>query len=236
MLTAPEYHGRLSVEARDKFFRSGVDHIDTMFSIIRQRLDPTFAPERVLDFGCGVGRLLLPLANRCREVTGCDVSSAMLAEARRNCDEAGASNVTLTQNDDDLQALDGGYDFIHSFIVLQHIAPNRGEHIVRKLVAKLCPGGIAMFHISYSTGLTSRMKKTAYWMRVAVPGANMLLNLLRGKPADAPIMQMNTYSVTRLLDILRSGDCREVHVRFSDHGGARGVLLFARKAAVPIFA
>jgi hypothetical protein len=48
-------------------------------------------------------------------------------------------------------------------------------------------------------------------------------------------MQINRYSVTRLLDILWRAGCPEVHVRFSDHGGYRGVLLFARKLAAEAF-
>jgi hypothetical protein len=68
-----------------------------------------------------------------------------------------------------------------------------------------------------------------------VPGAKLLLNLARGRTPTAPVMQMNAYSVTRLIDFLREAGCREIHLRFSDHDGARGVLLFARKSDAPIF-
>ena len=46
VLTAPEFHGHLSGDARAKFFESGEEHIETMLSIIRERLDPAFAPKR----------------------------------------------------------------------------------------------------------------------------------------------------------------------------------------------
>ena len=91
VLTAPEFHGQLSAAARAKFFGLGEEHIETMLSIIRERLDPAFAPRHALDFGCGVGRLLIPLGRRCDEVTGVDISSSMLAEARRNCDACWSS-------------------------------------------------------------------------------------------------------------------------------------------------
>src|SRR5687768_1349854 len=99
VLTAPEFHGRPSGIEREKFFGSGESHIQTVFAIIREHLDPAFAPARALDFGCGVGRLVLPLTARCPEVTGLDVSQAMLAEARRNCVEAGVTHVQLLQSD-----------------------------------------------------------------------------------------------------------------------------------------
>ena len=235
VLTAPEFHGRLADSERAKFFASGEAHINEMFSIVHERLDPAFAPARALDFGCGVGRLLLPLARRCLDVTGVDVSPSMLAEARRNCDAAGAGNVQLVQGDDDLSAVHGEFDFIHTYIVLQHIPVERGEKLVRKLATSLSPGGIGMFHVPYTAGHESVISRVIYWLRVYLPGGKEALNLLRARPLRAPVMQMNEYSVTRLLDIVWSEGCAEVHVRFSNHNGARGVLLFARKAPVPVF-
>jgi SAM-dependent methyltransferase len=230
VLTAPEYHGELSNAERAKFFRSGALHIDEMFAIIRDRLDPSFNPSSALDFGCGVGRLLLPLAAKCHAVTGVDVSPSMLAEARRNCDAAGATAVRLVRSDDRLSAIDGRFDFVHSYIVLQHIPVGRGENLVRTLASKLAPDGVGMFHVTYTSGNMGALARLIYWARINVPGAHWLLNLLKGRSIHAPVMQMNRYSVTRVLDILCAEGCTEVHVRFSDHGGARGVLLFARKS------
>jgi hypothetical protein len=78
--------------------------------------------------------------------------------------------------------------------------------------------------------------KLVYWLRLNMPGAKWALNAALGRDLRAPVMQMNEYSVTRLLDILWSEGCGEAHVRFSDHGGARGVLLFARKVPADVFA
>ena len=114
VLTEPQYRGELSRSDRAEFFRTGEAHVSEMLSIIRTRLHPAFAPARALDFGCGVGRLLIPLAARCREVTGVDVSPAILDEARRNCEAAGVSNVVLIRGDDKLSAIKEEFDFIHS--------------------------------------------------------------------------------------------------------------------------
>lgn len=236
VLTAPDFHGNPVGTARQKFFASGEEHIETILSIVHDRLDPDFAPTRALDFGCGVGRLLIPLAARCDAVTGVDVSPSMLAEARRNCEAAGATNVEFLLGDDDLSAVGGPFDFVHSYIVLQHIPPHRGEKLMKRLVGMLAPGGVAMLHVTYKSGLKSRSSRALYWARLNVPGAQPLLNLFRGRATSAPIMQLNEYSITRVLDLLGREGCREVHVRFSDHGGALGVLLFARKSGAPIFA
>ncbi|HEY6089488.1 MAG TPA: class I SAM-dependent methyltransferase [Gemmatimonadaceae bacterium] len=229
VLTAPQYHGELSDSDRAEFFRSGETHVDQVLSIIRGRLDAGFAPARALDFGCGVGRLLIPLAARCREVTGVDVSPAMLAEARRNCDNAGASQVRLLPSDDELSAVKGEFDFVHSYIVLQHVPVRRGEQLVQELAKRLAPNGVGVFHVTYAQASNRPLSRVLYWARMRVPGAHWALNDARGRPAGAPLMQINRYSVTRLLDILRRNGCSEVYVRFSDHQGYLGVLLFARK-------
>ena len=230
VLTEPQYRGQLSDADRAEFFRTGEWHVNQVLSIIRARLHPTFAPARALDFGCGVGRLLIPLASRCREVTGVDVSPAMLEEARRNCDAAGVSHVRLIRNDDDeLTAVEGEFDFVHSYIVLQHIPVRRGERLVRELANRLAPNGVGVFHVLYAPPAASPFRRVLYWARTHVPGAHWALNLARGRSASTPVMQSNRYSVTRLLDILSSAGCPEVYVRFTNHQEHRGVLLFARK-------
>src|SRR5436190_21944086 len=75
----------LTDEALDQFFRSGKDDIEHLLHIASTRIDPAFTPQRALNFGCGVGRLLIPLAGIAEEVVGLDVSESMLKEARKNC-------------------------------------------------------------------------------------------------------------------------------------------------------
>jgi SAM-dependent methyltransferase len=231
VLTEPQYRGELSEFDRAEFFRTGEVHVAQVLSIIRSRLHPAFAPTRALDFGCGVGRLLIPLAARCREVTGVDVSPAMLDEARRNCKAAAASHVRLIRSDDELSAIQKGeFDFVHSYIVLQHIPVRRGERLVRELVGRLAPDGIGVFHVIYAIPPASPFRLLLYWARTRVPGVHWALNVARGHPPKTPLMQCNRYSVTRLLDILSSAGCPEVYVRFTNLKAHRGVVLFARKA------
>src|SRR5687767_679449 len=57
------------------------------------------AGRRVLDVACGTGKSFEPLLSRGYEVTGCDLSPAMVAEARRKA--AGAREVVVA----DMRAL-----------------------------------------------------------------------------------------------------------------------------------
>ena len=63
-----------------------------------------FRPSRVLDAGCGTGRVAIELARRGIDVVGVDVDSSMLATARRLAPE-------LTWVEHDLATLDLGTSF-----------------------------------------------------------------------------------------------------------------------------
>src|ERR1700678_3977041 len=75
----------LTDDSLQDFFASGEHHIEHIYNVIRARIRPGFQPARVLDYGCGVGRLVVPLARRSEKAVGVDVSPGMLAEARENC-------------------------------------------------------------------------------------------------------------------------------------------------------
>ncbi len=109
--------GLLDEGARRDFFRSGQDHVDHVFAQIDRhvRPDPTFS--NALDFGCGVGRVLIPLARRVERVTGVDVSASMLVEARANCAEHGVDDITLLTSEEMSGLEPGTFDLVHTFIV-----------------------------------------------------------------------------------------------------------------------
>jgi SAM-dependent methyltransferase len=224
--------GRMDDEARRAFFTSGEQHVDAILGILRTELGADGAPARALDFGCGVGRLAIPLAARCGQVVGVDVSEAMLAEAERNAVEAGAANVAFLPSDDSLSRVDGTFDLLHSHIVFQHIPPARGVRIFAAMLERLRPGGFGAVHFTYGKELPP-VRRLGYAVRRHVPLANRAANLLRGRPASAAFMQMNDYDLNRLFGILHDHGCGRVAVRLTDHGGFRGAVLFFQKADLP---
>ncbi|MGH7463496.1 MAG: class I SAM-dependent methyltransferase, partial [Longimicrobiales bacterium] len=52
----------------------------------------------ILDVGCGVGDLMLPLARKSRRVVGVDVAAANVRQARRNLLRSGVGNSALIQS------------------------------------------------------------------------------------------------------------------------------------------
>ena len=92
--------------AKTRFFASGQKHIAGVLDNAREHLDPDFSPANALDFGCGVGRLLIPLSSVVDAVTGIDISPSMREEARANCTEREAANVQLAGDLDELALID----------------------------------------------------------------------------------------------------------------------------------
>jgi SAM-dependent methyltransferase len=235
VLSEPRYRaGVLNDDARAEFFASGEMEVERTFAWIRHALEPEFAPHRALDFGCGVGRIVLPLARRAGHVTGVDISPDMLAEAQRNCGRAGADNVDLVLSDDTLSRLIGTWDFIHSSIVFQHVPPAQGEALAVRLLEHLAPGGIGALHFTFDNRL-STTRRLVQRLRDHVPLVHNLLNVAKGRRFWYPPIQMNAYDLNRLYMILMSHDCHEVSTRFTDHGGHVGAVLFFRRRALPVW-
>jgi SAM-dependent methyltransferase len=233
VLTWDEYKKeKISADSRKRFFESGDAYIKFVLQIVHDYLDPAFQPGKatVLDFGCGVGRLVIPLAKECKSVTGVDISDAMLSEAIKNCQEYGVSNVDFIKGDDKVT---GFYDFIHSFIVLQHIPPWRGEMILKRLIALLRNDGIGAIHFTYyrKESFAGRLR---YFIYRTIPFSLGFRNLLKGRPFGEPIMQMNEYNLNNIIRILQESDCHHSVMRFTRHTDTYGVILFFQKKRLPL--
>jgi SAM-dependent methyltransferase len=182
------------------FMETGEAHIGEALSFVESNFGP-LPRGRALDFGCGVGRLLLPLARRFSHATGLDISDSMLAEARRNADSAGMDNITLAHGPEDLAEKDQ-YDFIHSVIVLQHIPAARGEDLIAALLGRLSAGGVAMLHVNLRLKRT-RFRAVGTWLRRHLNLLNIPANMINRRRWNEPMMQMNEYSLHRILEIGR---------------------------------
>ncbi len=214
-------------EVKEEFLKSGFPYVDTVLDNIQKHIDQDFKIDRAIDFGCGVGRLVIPLAEVANEVVAIDVSTAMLAEARKNCEDRSISNVNFIKSDDSLSGLDQTYNFIHSIIVFQHIPVRRGELIFNRLLSRLEPGGVCVVHFTYAS--TRKRKRLASLIRQWIPlGANVI-NLIKGRDFFAPQMQMNEYDLNRLFFVMQKNQASKCYTEFTDHGGELGMILYFQK-------
>ncbi len=95
---------------------------------------------RVLDLGCGSGRLTVALAQAGAEVTGIDTSRDRLEQARRRADGAGVElDLVEADMDDALPFEDGSFDAVTSRLSLMIAADPVAT--LREVHRTLAPGG-----------------------------------------------------------------------------------------------
>lgn len=192
------------------FFQSGADHIEHVFAEVRRRVDPGFAPRRALDFGCGVGRLLVPLAARCESVTGLDVSPTMLQLARANLEERGHDNATVAEAST-LGGLRGAFDLVHSVMVIQHIPTAEGWRVLDDLVAAIRPGGVGVIQL-YLRVSGSRADRWRNTLRTRAQPLRLAINGARGRPRFRGLVLMHEYDAQEALWRLARAGARDLAV------------------------
>jgi SAM-dependent methyltransferase len=140
-----------SVRDEEEFFLSGErdvrDLVDPYLS------DAQFVPrdKRMLELGCGVGRMTFPLANRFGTVEAIDISGEMIQRAKELQARLGITNVSFQLgNGKDLRAYpDESMDFAFSFIVFQHIPEiSIILNYVREIGRVLKKGGLFRFQVN----------------------------------------------------------------------------------------
>jgi 2-polyprenyl-3-methyl-5-hydroxy-6-metoxy-1,4-benzoquinol methylase len=233
VLAQPQFHSAsIDESSRAAFFEDGEREVRATLATMRQLVGGDLRIRRALDFGCGVGRLTIPLARSCATVVGVDASPAMLDEARRNCLRAGVSNVEFAASRPRLAGIAGPFDFVHSYIVFQHIPTAIGYELVDAMLARLAPDGGGMLHFTYARNATL-LRRAIHRARRSSRLAHRFMNLLQGRSFAAPLMAMFEYDIGRILAMLHANRRERIAARLTDHGGHLGVMLFFARDAAP---
>lgn len=217
----------LTEEVLADFFLRGEAHVSRTLETIRNHVSKEFEPKSCLDFGCGVGRLVIPLARQFESVAGVDISESMLKEASKNCESRGLKNVSFHRSDDALSEVKGRFDLIHSHIVFQHIPWKRGEVILKRLLEILNPGGVAVLHFTYGRKANFARKATHYFRKFYL--INGLVNKIQGNKFSYPFMRMNNYDLRRLFKIFKENGSTQLYLQMTNHGGHLGAIFFLKK-------
>jgi SAM-dependent methyltransferase len=146
-----EYYVRTPDESGASFEESGrrnyQEQIQPLLDLLLDGRPPLEC--RVVEIGCGLGRITRWIAAHFREVDGVDISPEMLARARERLRDC--PNVTLHQGSGtDLAGLpDSSFDLAFSYIVFQHI-PSRQviAAYIRDTARVLRAGGAFRFQVN----------------------------------------------------------------------------------------
>jgi SAM-dependent methyltransferase len=110
-----------------------------------QQLLPLINPTSTcLEIGCGIGRILKPLAQHCNRVIGVDISPNMIAKAREYL--AGVRNFELIVGDGATLpgVSDQSLDLVYSLLVMIHVDKRSAYRYFREIQRVLRPGGLAL--------------------------------------------------------------------------------------------
>jgi SAM-dependent methyltransferase len=149
-------------EAVESFFASGRDATAWILDQVAGELPDH---ELAVEIGCGIGRLLIPMAQRFSRVVGVDVAPTMLEKLRANCGRFEIGNVETMLVDEPWDRC-GQADLVFSWLVMQHIAdPGLIESTVERLAGVLKANGVALLQFD------TRRPSPAYRLRNALPDA-----------------------------------------------------------------
>lgn len=169
---------------------------------------------RVLDLGCGPGRLSIRLARDPRlDVTGLDLDPAMIARARANAarEGAGARPSFLVADAASMAFPDGSFDLVVSTLSMHHWAdPAAGLSEIgrvlrpggRALIWELRPGGLPLHRDVPDPALYTTESK---------------LRLLQARPWRWPWR----FTLTQRIELANADDLTE-HLTSADSHGHRG--------------
>ncbi|MDQ2780308.1 MAG: class I SAM-dependent methyltransferase [Pseudomonadota bacterium] len=131
-----------------EFFDSGAGDLALFKAFLaRNGVDPA-SLSKVLEYGCGLGRVTRFLAGDFAKVEAFDISPSHLQQAEAHLQRNGVANVELrriTVIDDIGTAAD--LDAVFCVIVLQHNPPPVMVAVLQRLLARLRPGCVAYFQV-----------------------------------------------------------------------------------------
>ncbi len=224
VLTEPRYQiGRIDASALDAFYADGRADVDFVLTRIRAGV-PDFRPIRALDLGCGTGRLALAMAAHAQDVVGLDIAPAMLAKAREAAAARGVRNVEFVGG---LEA-EHSFDWINSYIVFQHIPPERGYVILEDMVQRLVVGGVLSLQVTVfrDQNVSAHVLRGGRFWSYDGGAARLMASDDRDPPGT---ITMFDYDLNRVLAIMASHQVQPFGIAPTDHDGCHGVWLFARR-------
>ena len=229
VLTAPRFlRANLTPEAEREFFASGESLVSWLLAVIDAALAPQFAPLSTLDYGCGVGRLTLPLAARPGSVTAVDRSPAMLDLARRHAEQHNLRHVAF-QSPAELLASPRKFDLVVCYQVLQRLRRNDAMDLLATLIDMIGPSGVGVFQFPLP-GRESTLVAASRWTRERVPAANAIANRMRGKGADEPFIPTHTFELADILQVFDRARFRSTHVALEPQDDLTYATVFAQRA------
>jgi 2-polyprenyl-3-methyl-5-hydroxy-6-metoxy-1,4-benzoquinol methylase len=134
-------------------FATGVSQVDALMEHLAS-MGARPSGGSALDFGCGVGRLTQALAPHFERVLGVDIAPSMIEAAERLNAHGDRVAYVLNSRPDLATFGDATFDFVISYVTLQHIPEKEALGYVRELIRILKPGAIGVLQAPASPAHT----------------------------------------------------------------------------------
>ena len=177
-----------------QFLQTGASDVALLLATLARNGFDYQKLSRAFEFGCGVGRVTVHLAQYFEHVSACDISSSHPALAEKTIQSAYLDNVRLGIAEVGDLGMKGEFDLWFSRIVLQHNPPPIMVLILKRALSLLAPGGAAVFQVpTYSYGYEFKLRE-------------YLHNLPSG-------IEMHVLPQSKIFQIAREHACEVLEVR-----------------------
>lgn len=188
VLSDPTKHGgKWDVE---EFVSSGRAHIAKLLRSLEDAR-ASFQPGVCLDFGCGVGRLTIPLSESFARTIGVDVAASMVDAARRFLRPGDRCEFVVNRDPDLRQFPQATFDVVHSCLVLQHIPPDVSLRYIAEFFRVAKPGGLVVFQLPAET----RSEEEISAAHALPDGAHRARLTIRNSPRTLHASQSTTLTI-----------------------------------------
>lgn len=201
-------------------------------------------PGRLVDLGCGTGRLVVEFAKHGFECLGVDLSRLMLDETRRKAEQAGVSVDLLEANLVELDQL-ASADFDYAACLFSTLGMIRGRENRQRFLGHvqrvLKPGGVFALHVHNArfrggVGLGKRgAEKGDRTMPQAYGGAALTLHHFSRREIETDLKEAG-FEITRIEPVSLRADGRLRWPWLLTAWRAYGYLICARRGPGRVFA
>ena len=138
-----QHHARFWIatenyQTEEIFAQSGEDTARALLDSLTGLHQPSW---KVLDIGCGIGRVLKPLAKHFQSLVGIDVSSTMIAQSKAWLSEYPHVTTFETSGVDLLEFTNRTFNLVYSYVAFQHMPRPVFERYLSEINRVLTPDG-----------------------------------------------------------------------------------------------
>ena len=164
---------------------------------------------KALDFGCGIGRLTQALSKYFNNVIGVDISPTMI-ELANKYNKYEKKCLYMVNVDKSLSKFnDNSFDFIISYITLQHMQPKYATKYILEFLRILAKGGILIFQLPSKIVLYNLRNFIINYLPDSVL---KVYRTIRNYNNTSPRMEMYMIKEKKILNILKANNAKIVDI------------------------